>query len=484
MDTEKGSADDDVLPELSILRERSRDLVRNDAHAAGVLGTITDNVVGCGITPQSRLDIKELGISKEKAVEIQRVQEKIWERWFTHADISERLDFYEMQSLVDRQIIENGEIFIMPLLHSDKNRRYSLALDLIEADRVGTPYDMMRSSTDVRNGIKLGDRGEALGYYIRKGTSKYKYTYFANRDNYEFVPAKNRAGRLNVIHLYYTLRPDQTRGVPFFAPALTYFKDLADFMEAEVIAAKIAACFGLVIKQENEDTFGSALANSEDSGDGTGRRIESIYPGMVERIQRGETLEQVKPDRPGGAFEPFVSRILRAISTALGLPYELVAKDFSKTNYSSARAALLEARRYFKMRQSWLARKLCQPVWMMLMEEAYLNGDLEISNFYGQKEEWTRTRWITPGWAWVDPLKEVKAAKESLGAGLTSLADEAAAQGRDWEETVEQIAREKSKIKDLETQYGVKITDSESIITDEDIKTHEEDEKREASGEK
>jgi capsid protein len=172
-----------------------------------------------------------------------------------------------------------------------------------------------------------------------------------------------------------------------------------------------------------------------------------------------------------------VDRILRAISAALGLPYELVAKDFSKTNYSSARAALLEARRYFKVRQEWLAQKLCQPVWEMLLEEAYLRGELKANNFYDKRLDWVRARWIAPGWSWVDPLKEVKASKEAITGNISSLADEAAGQGKDWEEILEQRAREEQKRKELglpETTVNSKTPSDEEEEKKEGAKQEEE----------
>jgi lambda family phage portal protein len=157
-----------------------------------------------------------------------------------------------------------------------------------------------------------------------------------------------------------------------------------------------------------------------------------------------------------------VDRIFRAISTGLNLPYEIVAKDFSKTNYSSARAALLEARRYFMVRQAWLARKLCQPAWDMLQEEAFLKNQLPAGSFYEKKSDWCRARWIAPGWQWVDLVKEAKSSEMAIDIGISSLADEAASQGKDWEEVLEQRAREAVKVKELEDKYGVKILGSES----------------------
>jgi len=40
-----GSADQDIIPDLPDLRERSRDLNRNDAHASGITNTMTTNAL-------------------------------------------------------------------------------------------------------------------------------------------------------------------------------------------------------------------------------------------------------------------------------------------------------------------------------------------------------------------------------------------------------------------------------------------------------
>jgi lambda family phage portal protein len=187
-----------------------------------------------------------------------------------------------------------------------------------------------------------------------------------------------------------------------------------------------------------------------------GQYLESLEPGMIRHLLPGESITSFNPQRPSATFEPFVEKMLRAISAALGLPYELVAKDFSKTNYSSARAALLEARRYFKVRQEWLARKLCQPVWEMVLEEAYLRGELGSISFYENKQYWVNASWITPGWEWVDPLKEAQAAEVGIRNGIITYSDLYSAQGKDWEECFEQRKREQEKIKELGLEINPK----------------------------
>jgi len=219
---------------------------------------------------------------------------------------------------------------------------------------------------------------------------------------------------------------------------------LSEYTEAELVAARIAACFSIFITSES-----SMDVNTGYDRNFKGQFLESLEPGMIKHLLPGESVSSFNPQRPSATFEPFVERMLRAISSALGLPYELVAKDFSKTNYSSARAALLEARRYFKVRQEWLARKLCQPVWDMVLEEAYLRGDLGSIPFYEKRQNWVNASWITPGWEWVDPLKEAKAAEVGIKNGIVTYSDLFSAQGKDWEECFEQRKREEEKIKEL-----------------------------------
>lgn len=440
-----GSADENLLPELSDLRERSRDLNRNDAHASGITGTMTTNVVGSGIRPQSRIDRDALGISESQANEFQKTAEKIWKRWTGYADAGERMDFYELQQLVDRQILENGEAIIVPYMLKDPNRPYSLALQVIESDRMDTPQDR-RGDKSVRSGVRIGMNGEPVSYFIQKThPGDFRYSKREEKTFLEIL-AKNEYGRRNIFHLYHVMRAGQTRGIPFFAPVLTYFKDLAEYAEAELVAARIAACFSLFITSE---TSMDVAVNSAFERNAAGQLVESLEPGMIKHLMPGESITSFNPQRPGASFEPFVNRILQAISAALGLPYELVAKDFSKTNYSSARAALLEARRYFKVKQEWIARKLCQPVWEMLLEEAYLRGELPADTFYENRRYWTNASWIAPGWEWVDPLKEAQAAEVGLKNGIVTHSDLYAAQGKDWEESFEQRKRELDKMREL-----------------------------------
>lgn len=432
-----GSADEDLLADLPTLRERSRDANRNIGIAAGITDTFEMNVIGTGIRTQSRMDHERIGIAEDEADALQREAEYHFERW------AEETGFYELQALMIRQLVENGEAILLRQKTDVPGRLFDLEWELIESDRLDTPpgTDVRR----VRSGVELNERGKPVAYHFRK-THPGDITHgdAPGMAQFQRVPAYDSEGRPNVIHLFRKKRAGQTRGIPFFAPVLTYFKDLADYMEAEIVAARIAACFAVFVK--TNDPRGSAKANAKLRN---GKRIEELEPGMIEYLGPDEDIAAFNPNRPSNTFEPFMVSLVRMICAALGLPYELVVKDFTKTTYTSARAALQEARRMFRVLQVWLSKRVCQESWNLVQEEAYLKGLWSPPNFYRFKYEYTRTNHIPPGWTWVDPQKEVDSSLSAIDGNLSTLAYECAAQGRDWEEVLKQRQKEKKRMEEL-----------------------------------
>ncbi|HHN72500.1 MAG TPA: phage portal protein, partial [Thermopetrobacter sp.] len=190
---------------------------------------------------------------------------------------------------------------------------------------------------------------------------------------------------------------------------------------------------------------------------GTPVRLKS---GAFLPLPLGARVASYNPDRPNTAFGSFVETVLRHIAAGLHIPYELLAKDFSKTNYSSARAALLEAWRYFNGRRRWLTDYWLRPIYELWMEEAVDAGLIEAPGFYANRDAYTACRWIFAGRGWVDPVKEAQAAKIRMETGLSTLEAECAEQGLDWEDVLRQQRREM----DLRQELGLPEPDTAAIM--------------------
>jgi len=435
--------------ELSTLRERSRDLNRNDPVASGATETLSVNIVGQGLTPQSKIRPEIIKIDESHAAALNKKAENIWNDWRPYADGANKLNFDEIQFLAIRKIIEDGEIFALPVWADELWRPLGRAIELIEGDRCDS------SDPDFQRGIRLGARGQPLEYsFVKPGEGPRAYT-----ETHVRIPARDRKGRCNVLHVFPTNRVGQLRGVPFFAPAISFFKHLADYLEAEVVSARVAACLSIFVT--SADPLGMAGMN-QTATQADNKRIQSVEPGMVQYLGVGESINVVDPKRPGDAFAPFVEGVLRLIGVSLGMPYELLLKDFSKTNYSSARASLLEGRRHFQHWRSWFSARFCQPVYELVLEEAYLRGQFDAPDFYRFKAEYCRAQWIGGAWGWVDPVKEVESSKLAIDYGLSTLAEECAGQARDWEEVMEQRKREQER----ERELGIVLSVSSKIKQD------------------
>lgn len=142
---------------------------------------------------------------------------------------------------------------------------------------------------------------------------------------------------------------------------------------------------------------------------------------MINELQPGDDISVVNPSGQASNAKDFISTQQRLIGSGQGLSYEAVSRDMSQVNYSSARQGLLEDIRTYKMMQKYLIEHLCKIVYREFVTAAVLSGKLNIPDFFSNKERYLRHSWITPGWDWIDPLKEAKANEVALNTGQTNL---------------------------------------------------------------
>jgi lambda family phage portal protein len=463
-----GSADSDLLGELPTLVSRSRDLSRNHGVAAGAMQTLTDNVVGTGLRLSVIPDYKALGKDKDWADEWARHVESEWRSWAesTSCDAAQSLTFAGMTSLIFRSSLINGEALALPLWLDKRGTKYATTIQLVESDRLSNPAGKHDSKT-MRGGIEIDAYGAPMAYHIRKShPGDAMLSMGADSMEWQRIPTHTNFGRRRVIHVHDKERTGQQRGKPLLTSIMPMFKMLDHYERSELQAAVVNAMIAAFIETPMD---GEAIAEvfGGSSDDYLAARNEwdiKLQGGSIIPMFPGDKVAPFTPSRPNSGYGQFVENILRHIGAGLNIPFELLMKDFSKTNYSSARAALLEAWRYFSAKRQWLATYWAKPVYELWLEEAINKGVINAPDFYEKRHAWTKVKWIGPGRGWVDPVKEAKAAQLRMQIGLSTLEDECAAQGLDWEEVLEQLAREKAKIVEL----GLSINDVNSILNTND----------------
>lgn len=448
------SADSELLGERGAIAARSYDLERNNGIAGGAIRTQVDNILGSsGLRLSAKPDYRALGWTKERADAWARTTEASW-RTFANSrdfDAARRLNFAGQSVVMLRSAFLDGDgIALAHWLGGDRRpgAKWSTCFQMVDAARLGLPPGSI-ATTSMRDGIEINDLGEAVAYHFRKTHPCDRYQLGAD-PTFERVPARTPHGRLRVIHLYEQLRPGQTRGKAIFASVMGAFKMLDHYQRVElqtvVVNSMIAAFIETPMTGEEIATLFGTPEKLQASRNSWDVKLEgaSIIP-----LHPGDKLNAFNPGRPNGAYESFVEAVLRYISAGLHMPYELLMKDFSKTNYSSARAALLEAWRYFNARREWLATYWASPVYELWLEEAVARGEVEAPDFHNNQVAYAACRWIGAGRGWVDPMKEAQASGERIRNNVSTLERECAEQGEDWEETLEQRAREETYAKSL-----------------------------------
>jgi lambda family phage portal protein len=437
--------------EREIVSDRAEDLTANHPHATSCIESMSTNIIGTGLNPQAKPRWKRLGISEEQAGIFAESAEWVWGNWCRRADIGDRLCFQDIQYLAAYSMLMTGEYLILPTMRTyptwPGDSEVRLALQVLSPHRMATPMDLLQNPK-IRDGVSLGSNGEPAGYYVATPKTGKMSLYMSSAD-FTRYPAwiGHRPGMFHSFHAA-AKHPDRVRGVSILAPAMKFFRDLSDYLDFELVGAIVASSFPIFIETSNPYETMAGFPQENPGTDDT--RYQEVEPGQVMYGGPHQKPHVLKNDRPGNTFQGFVETVLRAVGASVGMPYEVVAKDFSKTNYSSARAALLEAWRVYQLYRVWMERHLCQPVWRMVMEEAWLRGELALPkggpDFYEALAEYTHATWIGPPRGHVDPVKEMKANIEGLKNNILTLSDLAAEQGKDWESQVEQRGRETRKV--------------------------------------
>ena len=427
------------------LTDRAVDVAINDPNAASCVDSMAVGIVGTGLTPQSAPPSEILGWDPETTSIFQRQQELAWTLWTKEADAKGRLQFWELELLSVYNFLMKGEFFRQPVMIDEPHRLFSLAIQTIDPERIQTPPDKM-GDRSIRDGIKLGRRGNSEHFYVRENSNSGSFS--SASATFKSIPAWV-AHRPGMLHGFLQKFDEQIRGVSPLAPALKLFKDLGDYYDFELIGAIVAASFPVFIETAHPEAMANVSRAPWDT-DKAEDRHQEIVPGQVAYGSLGQRPHVLKNNRPNDSFAVFTERILRSAGAAMGVPYEVISKDFSKTNFASARAALLEASRVFTLYQKWLVGRFSHPCWEMVQEEAYLRGFVKIPKgspeFYSARKLYTMAKWRPQRRGHVDPKREIDAAVVAMDNNIMTLSQISSEYDGEWDENIKQRAREKKLI--------------------------------------
>lgn len=441
--TSNGSADSELVMSLVQLRSRSRQLVRDASYAKRARVLVVNNVVGNGIGLQAQVRGKTGRVLKNG---VNQDIEDAWARW-SSADSCHtggRLSFMAFERQVVAQVFEAGDVFIRlhPVRYGDSD--VPLALELIEAERLAeehaAPFLGARTGNELRMGVEVDAMHRPVAYYIRQrhpSEIRFSGTY---TDDVERVPAEQ------IIHVGVIDRWPQTRGEPWMHAVARRMNDMDGYSEAEIIRARSQAAYPGVI-----ETPTSAKSFGEENADGS---IDmEVEPGVFKRLFPGEKMTFGSPTSPNSALDPFMRYMLREVAAGIGVSYESLSRDYSQSNYSSSRLALLDDRDLWRFLQAWLVadfRKRIHQVWLRQAVLSRAIPKISLEDYAEDPRRFEAARFKPRGWTWIDPTKEVEAFVKAVKNGFTTVDDviSKTGDGMDLEEMLEQREKELALMRD------------------------------------
>jgi len=430
------SADSELRPALRRIRSRSRDLARNNEYAKKYLNLLKNNVIGekgFGLQVKATDTVGKLDQDGNQRVE------SAFRKWgkLGNCTVDGSMSWVDAQKLAIECLARDGEVFIVK--HRGANFHDSFALEFLEPDQIDEQKnERLANGNEVRMGVELNKFRKPVAYHVLTyHPGDYDYTTTGKSPKHVRIPAER------MIHLYDPNRAGQTRGEPWMTPAISAMKQLGALREAAVVNARIGASKMGFFTSPSGDGF---VADDLDGN----MPIMEASPGTFHQLPNGVDFKTFDPQYPNNEFDAFHKAVLKGIASALGVSYFALSNDLESVSYSSIRQGALEERDAYRNLQKFMIDHFVRVVY-----DEWLSASMEINSFGIPVRQYDRfadaAEFRGKAWNWVDPQKEMNAAIMGLKSGVLSLSDVASQYGKDVEELVSQIARDK----DIAEQYGI-----------------------------
>ena len=400
----------EIQESLQALRARSRQMERDDDYFKRYIDQDVINVIGHeGIKLQSKAGTPDA----RKAVEA------AWKDWGKRENctVSGNMSWYDVQKLIRRSVVRDGEFFVI----IRKTGKYKTQLRLLESDYLDENYmKTAPNGNQILSGVEVNDDGKPIAYHFCK------YRIGTNRgvkNGYVRIPAAQ------VVHCYDIERQGQLRGVPHGHAAMLRLHLLGEYEKAELLAAQVGACKSVYMK----------TPTGEGDFEIEGRPAFGMEPGTIEVLPPGWEPMFVDPKHGGVQFAVFIKQLLRGIASGMGMSYNNLSNDLEGVSYSSLRSGALLERDNYRQGQSSTSG------WFQQIFDVWIQQQTLTKNVNGMtaslKEEYSQVKWRPRGWKWVDPQKDITAAKDARAMGWRSDFDIAAELGEDFEQNLQDNQR-------------------------------------------
>ena len=468
------TADASILPDLQMGSARSDDLVKNHGYAAGAVQLHVDNIVGSLFRLSYKPYWKALGISEADSRAFATDVEAAWREHAEdpvgcYLDAERKRTFTMMAREVVATHVNLGESMASAEWIRRAGSPFRTAIKMVSPKRVSNP-GLAPDTARLRGGVEQDRYSSAIAYHVvnpRYGMGECLNGLMMG--DWRRVPRETRWGRQQFMHIFEPREDGQTRAATQFMTVMEQMFMVDKLQKTKLQNAIINAMYAAVIESDlDSETAHNFITGATNGGMNHQKGLTEFlkYKGQfhqgagvkmngakIPHLFPGESLNLKTPGNADNGFADLETAILRYTAAGMNVSYEQLARDYSKVNYSSARASMMETWRYFMGRRKMIAAKFASSVFALWFEEAIQRGLLTLPssakyNFYERKAAWCNTEWIGTGRLAIDGVKEVKESIMKIEAGLSTYEKELANMGEDYQEVFQQQVREMQERKE------------------------------------
>lgn len=427
-----------TTPAIQTLRNRVRDLVRNDAIAASAVRVLVNSIVGFGIQCRSTIPDKE---AKKRLT-------NLWNEWAKTASTC-GLDFYGLQVLIVRAMVTDGEAFIR-LRHRrpDDGLAVPFQLEALEADMLPMltteVWPGLPEGHQIVQGVEIDGIGRRVAFWFHKQHPGERMTSSTVSSDLTRVPAES------VLHIFEPQRIGQVRGVSPFAPVITRLKNVSDYDDGVIERLKLANLFVAFVTKPLPSGSSDVMTGLPLSSD-FDAPLAGLEPGLLQELLPGESMEFSSPPDAGAAYSEFMRQQYLTIGAAIGVPPEMLTGELRDISDRTLRFSVGEFR-----------RRVEQIVWTVLVPR-FLNPVREAFGFHARlsgaisEADYklvTSCTWAIHAHAFIHPTQDIAARKAEVDAGFRSRASVISERGDDPDEVDQERADDAARASSLNLSTG------------------------------
>ncbi len=409
-----GNGDSELTNDLPIMRNRSRELDRDDPLAGGIYTARVNAIV----TRELRARARTADPDKNARIDAVWTERK---NLLFPAEGTKGITLGRAQRRVCRRKDADGDVFVNPVKRTPEE---PIWFELIEGDRVSTPPD--KAAANVFDGIEKDAEGQAKTVYVAKASPGKSFAKAAVQSGFVPVPARW------ILHTAHGDRGGLTRGEPLLHAVMQDLRDLDLLLLAILKKSQVAACLAAFIQASTEDDDIAELT-AEKYGYKLDQQLE---PGMIYRLYPNETVNFVTPNI-GPDLMPVVKILACRVGAAIGCAWEYVLWMFSEDTYSSSRVAQLASEPSWDIEREQQLADIWTPVRALVLLDAKLRGDQRLSDI--SEDEMRLVAWQGDSRKWVDPAKQALEKETKRQLGIETWQQQCAEAGVEARDNLEQI---------------------------------------------